>query len=130
MNMKEKMFAKREPFRQATFLFVFIILKLKYIQITCVQFSQKSRANQQLSGHQSPPAYQLVSKLLASPLIKRAATAARCPCEPEEEREVHTFANMKREYRIKVSSAAMKLGAILTQALLPELKNVVANADL
>jgi hypothetical protein len=60
MNLKKNMFAKRKPFRQATFLFVFIIfLKLKYIQITRVQFSQKSRANQQLSGHQSPRAYQL-----------------------------------------------------------------------
>jgi hypothetical protein len=127
MNLKKKMFAKRKPFRQATFLFFFIIfLKLKYIQITRVQFSQKSRANQQLSGHQSPRAYQLAWKLLASPSIKRAATAARCPCEPEEKRKVHTFANLKHEYGIKVSSAARTLGGILTQALLPELKNAAA----
>ena len=39
---------------------------------------------------------------------------------------MHTFANMKHEYGINVSSAAMKLGAILTQALLFELKNAAA----
>ena len=39
---------------------------------------------------------------------------------------MHTFANMKHEYGIKVSSAAMQLGAILTQALLAELKNAAA----